>query len=146
MSVMTSAGSTISISSTLPADQTSTSYNAVTTWVQAGEVTDLGELGTEYNTVNHSPLATRQVIKIKGSFNNGTMAVQMGRDFNDAGQQAFVAALTSDADFAFRIVLQNGKKLYFQAKVSSFKYSIGGVDTVTAATANLEITTLILEV
>jgi hypothetical protein len=145
MAVMTSAGSTIGISSSLPATEDATGYNALT-YVLAGEITDMGEVGKEFNTVNHSPLGSRRVIKIKGSYNNGTMAVQMGRDFSDAGQAAFQAALQVDVPQSIKLTLQNGKKLYFKALVSSFKYNIGGVDSVTAATANLELISDIVEV
>lgn len=146
MTVMTTAGTVLSLTATLPATQAPSDWNAIGTFVAAGEVTDLGDLGKEYNTVSHSPIGSRRVIKIKGSYNNGTQTIQMGRDFTDPGQIQFQNALSSDNDYAFRIVLQNGKKLYFQAKVSSFKYSLGGVDTVTAASANLELTTDIVEV
>lgn len=145
MTVMTSAGSTLAVSAALPATEDAAGYNALT-WTVAGEVTDLGEVGKEFNTVNHSPLQSRRVIKIKGSYNNGTMAVQMGRDFTDAGQAALVTALSVDVPYAVRLTLQNGKKLYFKAMVSSFKYNIGGVDSITAASCNFELVSDIVEV
>src|SRR4051812_10798420 len=105
MTVMTTAGTVLSLTATLPATQAPSDWNAIGTFVAAGEVTDLGDLGKEYNTVSHSPIGSRRVIKIKGSYNNGTQTIQMGRDFTDPGQIQFQNALSSDNDYAFRIVL-----------------------------------------
>lgn len=145
MAVMTSAGTTLALSAVLPATEDSSGYNALT-WTVVGEITDLGELGKEYNLVTHMPLGNRRVQKLKGSYNSGTMAVQLGRDFTDAGQIAFNTARDSDLDYAFRITLQNGKKMYYKGKVMSFKTNIGNVDQVTGASASLEVTSDIIEV
>lgn len=148
MSVQTTAGSTLALSSNLPADPTSgASFGAVTGFTTVGEVTDLGEATTrDYNTVSHNPIASRRVVKLKGSFNNGTLSVQFGRDFADAGQTAFKTALNSDAAYSFKIVLQSGKILYFTGLVMSFKTNLGGVDQVAAAAANIELLSDVIEV
>jgi hypothetical protein len=142
---MSSAGSALALSAVLPATQDAAGYNALT-WTNVGEVTDVGELGKEYNLITYTPLASRRVQKLKGSYNQGTMALQMARDTADAGQTAIRTARDSDADYAFRLTLQNGTKLYFQAKVMGYKTSVGSTDQITGASANLEITTDIVEV
>ena len=83
--VQTSAGTTIAISAVLPATDDAAGYNALT-WAAIGEVTDLGEFGREYATVTHNPVASRRTIKRKGSYNDGTMALQLALDRDDAGQ------------------------------------------------------------
>jgi hypothetical protein len=145
MTVMTTAGSSLAISAGVPATQDAAGYNALT-YTVGGEITDLGNLGKTYATVTHNPVASRRVQKIKGSYNNGTMTVKMGRDFSDAGQTLFTTARDSDASFAFRLTLQNGKKLYFQGLVSSFTYEVGTVDQITAGTVTIELQTDIVEV
>lgn len=145
MTVMTTAGSTFKISASLPATYDATGYNALT-YTAVGEVTDMGEVGREYNVVNHNPISARRTLKIKGSYNAGTISLQFGRDFTDAGQTLLTAAVASDNAYSVQITLQNGKKLYFTGLISSFKTSIGSVDQITAATANIELQTDVLEV
>lgn len=145
MTVMTTAGSTLGLSAVAPATQDAAGYNALT-YTSAGEITDLGTLGKTYATVTHSPVGNRRVQKIKGSYNNGTMTIKMGRDYSDAGQAAFVAALGSDSPYSFKLTLQNGKKLYFQGLVSSYTTDVGSVDQITAADATIELISDIVEV
>lgn len=145
MAVMTSAGSTLALSASAPATFDATGYNALT-YTLVGEVTDLGEVGREYNLVNHTPLGNRRVQKFKGSYNNGSLQVQMGRDTTDAGQTALQTALGVDTAYSFRVTLQNGKKLYFTGVVMSYKTNVGSVDQITGATTTIEVTTDIIEV
>ena len=145
MSVMTTAGSTFAISASLPSTLDAAGYNALT-YTNVAEVTDIGEVGREYNLVNHSPIANRKVQKLKGSYNPGSITLQFGRDFTDAGQSLMRTAMLSDASYAIRITLQNGKKLYFTGLVASFKTNMGGVDTITSGTAQVELQEDVLEV
>ena len=116
--------SIIAISAVLPATDDAAGYN-VLTWAAIGEVTDLGEFGREYATVTHNPVASRRTIKRKGSYNDGTMALQLALDRDDAGQILVKTALASDANKAFRITYQDGSKDYFSAMVMSFKTNVG---------------------
>ena len=117
MTVRTSAGTTLKVSASSPATFDPTGYNALTMTV-VGEVSDLGEFGREFNLVTFNPVGSRGVVKKKGSFNQGTMTIQMGLD-----------------------TTQNGDKYYFQAQVMSFKVNVGSVDQITTATVTLELTT-----
>lgn len=139
MAVRTSAGTTIAVSASTPATFDGPGYNALS-WTAVGEVVNLGEFGREYNVITHNPVGTRGTVKKKGSFNEGQIALQVGLDTDDAGQILLKAAAASDNDYSFRITTQNGDKYYFQAQVSSFKVGVGGVDDITSATINLEIT------
>lgn len=139
MTVRSSAGSTIKISAGIPATFNSAGYAALTL-TNIGEVTDLGEFGRVYNLVTHNPLGTRGTTKLKGSFNEGTISMQVGLDTDDAGQILAKTASLSDNDYSFEIMTQNGDKYYFQAKVMSFTTAVGSVDSVTGATISLELT------
>lgn len=146
MAVMTSAGSTLSIATGSPATADAAGYNALT-FINVGEVTDIGELAIkEYSTVTHSPVGSRMVKKLKGSYNNGSMQVQMARDSGNAGQTAMKAALNSDADYSFKITLQDLSKMFFQGKVTSFKVAVGSVDQITGSNCTIEINSDIVEV
>lgn len=140
MGVRTSAGTTIGIVAGQPATYNAAGYDALV-FVPIGEVTDLGEFGREYQVATHNPLATRGTVKKKGSYNEGQIQMQVGLDEDDAGQTLAEAAAASDDDYSFCITTQSGAKYYFQAQVTSFKTSIGGVDQITAATIGLELTT-----
>ncbi len=140
MTVRSSAGTTIGLVAAQPATFDSTGYEALSPII-LGEVTDLGEFGREYALVSHNPIGNRGTVKLKGSFNEGSISMQLGLDTKDAGQILAKTASTSDADYSFCITTQNLDKYYFQAKVMSFKVNIGSVDGVTGATIMLELTT-----
>ncbi len=141
MTVATSAGTTIHISASTPATFDATGYNALSWTTAIGEVTDLGEFGREYALVTHKPVGSRGTRKFKGSFNQGTMTLQIGLDTDDAGQVIAKAASRSDNDYSFKVTTQSGDKYYFQAKVMSWKVGVGSVDSSTTATCVLELTT-----
>lgn len=146
MAVRTTAGSTLAVSAVYPATQDAAGYNALT-YITVGEITDLGSgIGKKYNVVNHSPVGNRKLIKIKGSYNNGTMALKMGRDATDAGQAALLTARDSDLYYSIKITFQDGTKNYFQALVTEFTVSLSTVDTITERAVSLEIVTDIVEV
>ncbi|MEY2689958.1 MAG: hypothetical protein RL375_4158 [Pseudomonadota bacterium] len=140
MTVRTTAGTTLRVSAATPATFTVTGYEALT-FSAVGEITDMGEFGREYTLVTHNPIANRGTQKFKGSFNEGQMTLQLGLDTDDAGQIIMKAGALSDADYSFEVTTQNGDKYFFQAKVMSFRLSVGNVDQITTATCMLELTT-----
>lgn len=139
MTVRTSAGTTLKVSASTPATFDATGYNALAMTV-VGEVSDLGEFGREFNLVTFNPVGSRGVVKKKGSFNQGTMQIQLGLDTDDAGQILLKSASISDADHSFLVTTQNGDKYYFLAKVMSWRVNLGGVDQVTSVACSLELT------
>lgn len=145
MTVATSAGSTLRVTATAPSTFDSTGYNTLFNASPApalvGEITDLGEFGREYALVTHNPVGTRGTQKFKGSFNEGTMAMTLGLDTDDAGQILMKTASLSDNNYYFKVTTQNGDKYYFAAKVMNWKVNIGSVDSITTATVSLELTT-----
>jgi hypothetical protein len=145
MTVYTSAGSTLTISASAPATFDGSGYAAVFAAspgpAVVGEITDLGEFGREFALVTHMPVGSRGTQKFKGSFNEGTMAISLGLDTDDAGQIIMKAASISDNNYSFMVTTQSGDKYFFQAKVMSFKVNIAGVDSITTASASLELTT-----
>lgn len=141
----TSAGTTISVSATAPATYDQAGFEALS-FTEIGEVTDMGEFGKTYNVVTHNPIGNRQTVKRKGSYNNGTVSLQMARVPSDAGQALLVAAVDSDNSYSFKVVLQDTTVLYFSAQVTSYPVNIGNVDSITAATVNCEIDNAIIEV
>jgi hypothetical protein len=140
----TSAGTTIGVSAALPATFDAAGFGALT-FTDIGEVVDGGELGRVYEVVKHNPLATRETIKRKGSFDSGSLSLQMARVPSDAGQAILVAAVDSDASHSFEVTLQDGTILWFTAQIFSYLTKIGTTNQITAAQVNVEIDSDIVE-
>ena len=143
--VRTSAGSRLSVCAARPATYDIAGFQ-VLAWTEVGEITDLGEFGKEYNQVTHQPLRTRRVVKRKGSFNDGSITLPMARDSSDAGQALLSQAVDDDESYSYCIETQDHSKFFFTAQCMSFKTNIGGVDSITGKSAQLEIDNDILEV
>lgn len=139
MTVTTTATSTLKVTASAPGTFDVAGYGALS-FTNVGEITNLGEFGTEFALVTHSPIGSRTVQKYKGSKNVGTMSMTLGLDTDDAGQILLKAAAASDNDYSFEVTTQNGDKYYFQAKVMMFKVVLGGVDDISAANVTLELT------
>lgn len=141
----TSAGTKLHISASAPATYNSTGFAALT-WTEIGEVSEMGEFGRQYNLVTFNTLGDRRTVKRKGSYNDGTIACQMARVPDDAGQTILVTAVNSDTSYSIKITLQDGTVFYTTAQVMSYTTNIGNVDQITSATVNLEIDNDIIEV
>lgn len=138
---ITAAGSKLFISASLPATYDAAGFEALT-WTEVGEMTELPSHGKVYNIINHNPLATRQTIKRKGSYDNGEMTVPYAFDpTGDAGQALLEAAVDSDASYSFRIDIQNPavNSEYFTAQVTSRPMIIGSVDSIVMMESTLAI-------
>lgn len=135
----TSAGTTFSIGAA-PATYDVSGFSAVS-FTAVGEITDIGTFGRNYKLVTHNPIGTRNTVKRKGSYNNGTISLKMAKagGGGDAGQAALLLASTSDASYAIKIVLQNGTIAYFTGQVMSGMTNVGNVDTITALDVSIEI-------
>ena len=141
----TSAGTKLHISASAPATYNSTGFAALT-WTEIGEISEMGEFGRQYNLVTFNTLGDRRTVKRKGSYNDGTIACQMARVPDDAGQTILVTAVNSDASYSIKVTLQDGTVFYTTAQIMSYTTNIGNVDQITSATVNLEIDNDILEV
>lgn len=140
MAVDTSAGTLLHVTTAPPATFTTVGYAALI-WTPVGEAVDLGDFGRKFALIKHNPVATRGTQKFKGSFDEGSIALKLALDNYDAGQLIMIAATLTDLKYSFKITLPTGFIYYFQAMVMDFV--IGGltVDSVTAASVSLELTT-----
>ena len=138
MASFTSAGSTLGVSASAPATFDDAGYDALT-YTLVGEITDLGEFGKVYNRVDHLPLASRGIVKRKGSYDNGSMTIVCALDNDDAGQTIMQAAADSDSSHTFEVTLQNGDLYQFTGQVMSANVNVGGTDNITQVTYQLEI-------
>lgn len=140
MSTQSSAGAVLKVSASTPATFDGTGYAALS-FTTVGEITNFGEFGRVYQLIKHNPVATRGTQKKKGSYDEGSMALQMALDTDDAGQILMKAAVNSDSAYSFLVQMQNGDKYYMQGLVMDFKVGVNGADNMTSASSNLEVTT-----
>lgn len=137
--VRTSAGATLSIcAATIPATNDVTGFSALT-FVPISEISDMGSFGKNYTVTKFSPLGSRQVVKRKGSYDPGTLAVKAGYSPTDPGQIAVQTGLASDTSSSFKMITQSGSTYYFTAVVASFVVGVGTVDQITMVDINVEI-------
>jgi len=142
---ITSAGTTIGISASLPATYNTAGFGALT-FTEIGEVTDIPEFGRVYNLVTHNPLGDRRTVKRKGSFNDGSVALSFAYADADAGQILLATASDDDDSYAFAVTIQDGTIFYFSAQVMGNPINIGNVDQITGGSATLEIDNDIIKV
>ncbi len=95
--VSTNIGTTIGIVAAAPATFDAAGYAALT-FVLIGEITDLGDLGREFEKLVHAPMATGGKVKKKGGFDEGSVELKLGRNTDDAGQ--IVGTLSSGEDIS----------------------------------------------
>ena len=112
---------------------------------EVGEVADAGSFGRQYNLVTFNPLKSRRTVKRKGSFNDGSITLQLAIADNDDGQILAKEALASDDSYAIKIEKQDGSVSYFTAQVLSFVDNIGSVDNINTGSVQLEIDNDILK-
>lgn len=134
-----SAGTGIAIGTTA-ADPTSD------TFVEIGEVLSIPEFGRTYQVTKYNPLKSRGTQKFKGSYDDGTISIKMGKDATDLGQIAVLAALASDLDYNFKITANDVTATLtvpttqsFKAKVASYTTEYGDLNQVVGTTLMLEI-------
>ena len=130
MAVQTSAGIKLSISSSLPATNDESGFDALADFDLIGEVESIDAFGITYNNVEFTALDNRRVRKFKGSYDPGTPGITLAIDRSDAGQTTAKAALDSDSDYSFKIEYQDGSIDYYVGKVMSFTTNPGGVDNI----------------
>jgi hypothetical protein len=131
------AGTTVSIAG-LPVTYDSTGFGNLT-FTPISEVVDLPAFGRDYTEIKVLSLGNRAVRKLKGSYDNGNLALKINHDNTDAGQAAVAAAALSDSAYSFKIVLQDGEISYFTALVMSNMLNVGNVDSIVQSEVKLAI-------
>lgn len=154
MTIHTAAGTKIYIGPAVTeSTDTQGEYEALS-YTEIGEVENLGEFGDTANVITFQNLGQRRVKKQKGSFDAGQIALTVGSDSSDTGQTALVAAFAADAEYAFRVIENDGSAgspssgttSYFRAIVTSKPKNIGTVDNVVRRTFNIAIASELVEV
>jgi hypothetical protein len=133
-----SVGSKVFLSAGVPAAIDAASFAALT-YTEVKEVTDIGAVGPEKSVILHNPVSTNTTYKLPGTRNNGALDLKGARAPTDPGQTLMIAAEASGAQYAAKVLLQNGTILYFQVLVMSYKTSIGGQSQITSFDSKWEV-------
>lgn len=122
-------------------------------YLEVGEIETLGNFGDKSAAINFTSLADARVRKLKGPRDAGNMAITVGDDPNDEGQQAMIAAEQSKFDFNFYVMLNDaqteggmGSLHYFYGKVMSQELAVGTATNVVKRNLAVDINSPILPV
>lgn len=144
--IHTAAGTKFSLSAATPATFDSAGYAALT-YTEVKEVTNIPDFGPNVNVVTYSPLSNVVIQKLKGSVNTGSGSLEFAALSSDAGQTLVKAASAYNAPaYSIKIEEQDGAISYYRAIFTSFSKKIGTIDNVVLISANLELTTFIVDV
>ena len=138
--IRSSAGSCMAItpSASVPATYDQAGYEALTYQVIAN-IDSIPTFGASRNLVEFNPLKEIDVVKIKGSRNNGSMSVTLALVEDSVSIPTLELAESSEESFSFYVETQSGAKRYFTGKVMSFQTTVGTVDDVTMAEFTVEL-------
>lgn len=129
------------------------------TYVEVGEIEDLGEFGDTFANVNFTALADGRVRKYKGTADAGDLTLTLGLDNGDAGQAAVKTAHAdrSKGDYNMKITLNDGNPaalptpiapttFYMRGKVMKNTVASGSADNVVRRNVTVGINSDILEI
>ncbi|WP_136476992.1 hypothetical protein [Pseudomonas sp. DG56-2] len=151
----TAAGCRIALGGKTGAD-TETEYKA-DTYVDIGEVEDLGEFGDTFSSVTFTSLRNGRVRKYKGTADAGDLTLAVGLDNGDLGQKALKVAHKDrgKGDYSIKITLNDGDPdaspvvapttFYFRGKVMNNTVAPGSADNVVRRNVTIAINSDILE-
>lgn len=152
----TAAGCIFSLGTKTGAD-TEAEYKA-DTYVEIGEIEDLGEFGDTFSAVNFTSLRDGRVRKYKGTADAGDITLALGLDNSDAGQAAVKVAHKdrSKGDYNVKITLNDGEPdatppvapttFYMRGKVMNNTVAPGGADNVVRRNVTVAINSDIIEI
>lgn len=138
-----SAGTTFSIASGDPATWDQIGFEAQAFNV-IGKIKNGGEFGKKFQLISNQYLSQRGEEKSKGTWNAGSLSLQVNILAGSVGQDMCMTALDSDADYTFRVVLQNGRTFYLRGLVTGFPINVGGANDMTGSTITVELNPIFL--
>lgn len=150
MTINASSGSKLFIGSPNQDRNTVLGTYQADTYVEVGEIEDLGEFGDESQVINFTSLSDARVRKLKGPRDAGTMALQVGDDLTDAGQAELEAAEAQNLNYNFFVELNdketvggNNSRHYFIGMVMGKKRNVGNASNVVKRMFNIGINSAI---
>lgn len=115
-------------------------------WVNISWLENIGQFGDEATEIDFSAIDVNRTQKLKGVFNAGNLALVVGRDYTDSGQNILQTANTTIFDYGFRVLFNDqpvggvsGSIRYFIGKIMSFREQFDTVNNVIRANVNVGI-------
>ena len=137
---VTNAGTTLSISASLPATYDAAGYAATTiTYTAVGQVEDHGSHGVTANVTKFTPVDTNVVSKGKGAKDYGSKSIKIGNLASDAGQVIMKAASESTSRYSVKIAYSDTEVHYLDVLVTKYEYNDGSSDNNRTINCTLEI-------
>ncbi len=137
------AGTNVYVSGTAPATYNEAGFEGINDWADIAELTEVGGFGATSNGITHIGLKDSRIRKLKGSYDNGQLTLNMALDEADQGQNRLQVASRLKKLYSFKIVMNEGDDgevtFYTTGNVMSFVRNIGTVDTVITATCNVDL-------
>jgi hypothetical protein len=151
MTIGTASGSKFFIGTTVEAE-TQAEFEA-DTYIEVGEVEDLGEIGDQSEQVTFTALSDGRTRKLKGPRDAGTQTVVCGADASDEGQAAMIAAEAQPLNYNIREELNDKLTLggtptilYYRGLVMSKRRNIGNASNVVRYNFQVGVNSAIIEV
>ena len=140
MAITTSAGAALAIVKAEPATYDISGFGALS-FVEVGQIETLGEFGGSSQIIEFTGLTDVVVQKFKGSFNAGSVSVNLGRDITDAGQVVLQAGAipTVNTVHSFSFTETGGDIIYVTGIITSYTVNYSDANSVTKATVVLEL-------
>jgi hypothetical protein len=137
--VTKNTGTTVGISATLPTtyDADGSTGYASLTFVDIGEVVDIGEIAKAFAAISHQSVGRAYPQKIKDTFDIGNVSITLGKVTANTGQVAIQTALNSDNSVAFQVTLPSADVVSFTGKI--MKAGIGGISSGSISTTAVDI-------
>ena len=154
MAVQTASGSKLYLSNAVTTVSTQVAFEALT-WVEIGEIENLGDIGLEWSAITAATLSDRLERTWKGTEKASTMPLQLLMDPSDTGQTLLRgAAYESDDEYGVKVTLNDAGSgspsspttFYFRGRVMSYTRQIGTTENVVRATSNVAVNTRPIEV
>ncbi len=139
MAIVTASGTKVFIGPAVISSQADilSEFEAMSDWVEIGEIESVGEFGDQANDVTFASLGDGRVRHAKGARDAGTMALVCGHDPLDVGQAAIESAEQTKSNYAFKVQLPDAPTgtysntiFYFRGLVASRRKNIGSNDNV----------------
>lgn len=106
-------------------------------YIEINEVENLGAFGDESSSVTFASLKDGRTRKYKGTRDAGDAELVVGKDDEDEGQQALLAAERTKFDYNIMVINNdaetlggNGSVDFFYAKIMSSRKTVGDVNNV----------------
>lgn len=146
MAYVTASGTTIGISTTVPASTVDTlaEFQALS-YTTVGGVMTLGSFGDVANLVTFATIGDGRMRKLAGARDAGTLTFQVAFEGLDAGQLDMIAANDDGQQYAFKVVTNDGQspnpdsEWYFLGIVTSASLDVGTNDSVLSMTFNVAV-------